>query len=181
MRLDPENLGLLEQVREGFRLGHSLDTVAHGIGISARGFRYWIEKGEHEQQQGQEQGSHVPVLLALETGIAQFEEENLTSITEAARPTGGSKPQWQASAWLLERRLRNRWSLRPDTAPPVQVHVVTPSESLDPAAQLAVLEHMRGVALKKLEAGGGVVDSTATVLDEETDTEAQDGAGTTQA
>lgn len=168
MRLDPENPELLEQVRTGFALGHSLQTVAHSIGISDRGFRYWIEKGEREQdQEHPEEGSHVLVLRALETGLAEFEAENLDSITEAARPTGENKPQWQASAWLLERRLRNRWSLRPDTGQAqVQLHVVTASESLSPAAQLAILEHQKQRLERELEEQVQVVDSTARELPE---------------
>ena len=56
-----------------------------------------------------EPGSYGEWWAAVERGIARFEQDNLEVIRQARAPKPG---HWQAAAWLLERRLPDRWSLK---------------------------------------------------------------------
>lgn len=102
---------MLERIQAGATLGHSIPTIAQAIGVSKPTLYSWLEQGEAQQeaQEAGEQGSHVAILNAFLSGEAAFESRFLAPIQDAVAPKPGG---WQPAAWLLERRLPDRWGQR---------------------------------------------------------------------
>lgn len=97
------NADLQERICEGVRLGLPYAMAAAAAGVPERTFYWWKQRGEEDE------GSiYGRFLQALKTAEAEGARNLLGMIRGAAlgsrdgkrRPTG----QWQAAAWILERR-----------------------------------------------------------------------------
>lgn len=105
---DPGDPVILERVQAGATLGHTIPTIAQAIGVSKPTMYSWLEQGEAQEASG-ELGSHAAFLNAFKEGEARFESRFLAPIQDAVAPKPGG---WQPAAWLLERRLPDRWGQR---------------------------------------------------------------------
>ena len=94
---------LQEKICEGVRLGLTPERAAVLAGIHRDTFYDWKAKGEKAKT-----GRFFDFSDAVKKAQIRFEEDNLEIIRKAARGR-----TWQAAAWLLERRMPERYS-RPD-------------------------------------------------------------------
>jgi hypothetical protein len=98
-KLTPERISRLI---EAIRAGHTREGAATLAGISKSTFNGWLASAK-------EPGADQEFLLFLDAvKSAEVEAEDaLLAIIRSAAPK-----QWQASAWLLERRYPDRWGRR---------------------------------------------------------------------
>lgn len=124
--------------------GMPYTVAAERAGISPDTLRIWRRKGE-----AGEHPAYVEFFEAIEAALARYEARHLENIDEAAFGTEERKPQWQASAWRLERdqRLEGRHqkqsTIKTESDPDVvQFVLVTPSqpEELSQEERVAVAE-----------------------------------------
>lgn len=123
-KLTPERQ---EKICENIRLGMIYKRAALAAGISPSTFYSWKARGEEETS-----SEYSEFLETLKKAEAEGEARHLTLIEDAAKGGGQSTetrevfkkgelveritvskpitPQWQAAAWLLERRYPNRWA-----------------------------------------------------------------------
>lgn len=90
------------------------DDQAHIAGVSPRTYRRWRSKG----RQGEE--PYATMLAPVWAAEARAKREQMGEIRKVAIGQHGGLPNWQASAWLLERRFPREYStvaaLRPEIA-----------------------------------------------------------------
>ena len=94
-KLTPETRDI---IIEGIRLGLRYDDAALAAGVSYQTIRNWVKKGEENKS-----GKYVEFLDALKVAEGEGEKMLVALIQKAARK------QWQAAAWILERRHREKW------------------------------------------------------------------------
>ena len=99
----PDDPELIERFASATKLGHPIVTAAKMAGIGESTARLWLSLGTQEQDASElgaagEPGSHVAFLEAFKDAEALYVQSNLVTL-HRARPAN-----WQASAWLLERR-----------------------------------------------------------------------------
>jgi hypothetical protein len=89
-----------------------LETVADAIGVHRVTINRWLKLGGKEQrrrERGQEPNHkydlHCQFCIAVKKALAVTESDHLQQIQAAGTM------QWQACAWVLERRFLNKWSL----------------------------------------------------------------------
>lgn len=96
--------GLSEEVERRIlamvRTGNDLAVAAQAAGISRSTLHRWRARGAHEGQ-----GRFFEFEQALVRAEAEGEARLVTLIARAG------EQQWQANAWILTRRFRERWSL----------------------------------------------------------------------
>ncbi len=89
-----------------------IETVADLLGISRITWRTWVKWGRQEVMRLEKDSSAIPVphlslyvdfYYAFKRGMAAYQARNLHNISERA------PDQWQASAWLLERRFPEKY------------------------------------------------------------------------
>ncbi len=120
-RLNPSDPKLLKLTEDTLAAGLSLPTLATRLGCDHRTVYHWLEYGTAEldgEQARPELGSLLPFCQAIERGLQRFESENVDTIAGARSPKPGG---WQPAAWLLERRLPDRWGQKRD----VTIHDTT--------------------------------------------------------
>lgn len=140
---DPE---LLKRITAGIALGHSVSTVAQATGIAPSTLYLWIDQGRSAEEQSaqepsEELGSHWMVWNAVKEGEARFESRFLTPIQDACAPKPGG---WQPAAWLLERRLPDRWGQKREVR--VEQHSVSLSLSAEVSPDVLAELRRRGLA-----------------------------------
>lgn len=84
---------------ECIKLGMGHRPACRAAGCSYTSFKRW------RQASG-------PFRAQIKAAEAEYERTALQSIHDAAKPTMGERTQWQAAAWLLERRHPERWGKR---------------------------------------------------------------------
>jgi transposase len=83
--------------------GNFLDTAAATVGIAKSTLFLWLRRGARERRKGaQTELAHFSA--EMEMAEARAETRNVLIVGMAA------EKQWQAAAWMLERRHRERWS-----------------------------------------------------------------------
>lgn len=92
-----------ESILSAISTGVTYEVACAHAGIAYSTLRNWIVAAE----QGDKDPAKVELLEALKKAEAEAELSCVARIRKAA--IGG---QWQASAWLLERRYPERWSRR---------------------------------------------------------------------
>lgn len=92
-----------ERLLNAIRAGVTYEVACSHAGIAYSTLRNWIVAAE----QGADDPAKLELLDALKKAEADAEVTCIARIREAA--TGG---QWQAAAWLLERRHPERWARR---------------------------------------------------------------------
>lgn len=100
-KLTPEVHKLLVQMLQN---GHFAETACAKAKISTTSFYAWLQRGERERK-----GPYRELLEATKSADADFEVIALQEIKLAAKGQGEQKPQWQAYAWILERRHPKKW------------------------------------------------------------------------
>lgn len=97
-KLTPE---VQERLVSAIRQGLKYDTACALAGISYYTMRNWVIAGE-----GAADGIYFNFLTALKKAEAEAEQDLVKSIKDAG------KREWQANAWILERRHPERWARR---------------------------------------------------------------------
>jgi transposase len=108
-----------ERILGAIRSGAYNETAAAYAGIGESTFYKWLARAQDELAGGPEaRGIYVEFREAVEKAQAESELEHLLVIRGAAqgRPTKqgvpGSPQQWQAAAWMLERKHPDRYGRR---------------------------------------------------------------------
>jgi hypothetical protein len=103
---------LIVQATALVRDTHFVSTAASLLGISRETFYKWAERGSRERRRrdrGKEPRPDEELYLAfsdtVKKALAEGERYHIENIKKA------SSNSWQASAWVLERRHPQRWSL----------------------------------------------------------------------
>jgi hypothetical protein len=136
-KLTPERVARLV---EALRDGHTRETAARLAGIAQSTFGNWLAAAK-EPEADQE---FVAFLGAIQNAESDAEDALLAVIRTAA------PKQWQAAAWILERRHPDRWGRRvkaeiaaPPPAQParneVERHIAEAQEAADMTARIADL------------------------------------------
>jgi hypothetical protein len=109
------------------RIGMSIVSSCLMAGISRTSYAAWIKKGARDWRKGRDT-LEAKFYIEIKKAVAQFEARNLSIISKAA------EKQWQASAWLLERRLPKKWGKKNEEIQETgqQFKVVSFTESIRP-------------------------------------------------
>ncbi len=112
-KLCPE---VIEKICRNLRAGAYIETAALYAGISKKTFYAWLKKGSKAKK-----GLELDLCNAVEEAQAAAEMRDLINIDNAAmgapteRDAKGQvlreeiSPNWQASAWRLERKFPKKW------------------------------------------------------------------------
>ncbi len=90
----------------GIKLGMSIKSACEYAGISEEVFYYWQRKADEEESAGRP-GKHCEFIRKYKKARATFQARHLSRITQAS-----DDGTWQASAWLLERRIPDEYGQR---------------------------------------------------------------------
>lgn len=88
-----------------------LETVASLIGVTNRAMQKWLKRGAKEQRRLEKpdaepiekEAIYLEFVRVHKKAIADSERKAIKRISRA------SAKQWQAAAWILERRFAERW------------------------------------------------------------------------
>lgn len=104
------NEELIEEAEKLLKEGHYVQTLCRYFGITEQTWYNWVNKGEQYKDLTEEEKANTPnaylyvdFFEAVKRGSARGEMDALNVIHEH------SKVKWQAAAWFLERRFRDRW------------------------------------------------------------------------
>lgn len=128
MRLKPNDPHVLTTAEEALADGLNIPTLATELGVSENTLYNWIEQARNGEIKP-ELGSTAAFLEAIERGLARFEGANVAVISGARAPKPGG---WQPAAWLLERRLPDRWGQRRDINVTAKSQVLVLSAEVTP-------------------------------------------------
>lgn len=92
------------RIYQAIRAGNYKEVACQFAGISGTTLRNWVNKGRQSEAKGNDNCVYYHFLKGLEEAEAEAEVRNVAIVQRAA------EKQWQASAWMLERRHPDRWS-----------------------------------------------------------------------
>jgi|LakMenEpi03Aug12_release.lakeMendotaPanAssembly.Ray.scaffolds.fasta_scaffold931249_2 transposase len=92
-----------EAIVTAVRAGNYVETAAQAAGISERTFYHWMERGEADYESDLD-SPFSQFFQAVEKAKAESEKIDLDLIAKAA-----GEGNWQAAAWRLERRFKDKW------------------------------------------------------------------------
>jgi transposase len=92
-----------EAIVTAVRAGNYVETAAAAAGITATTFYRWMERGEADIE-NDAQSPFRDFREAVEKAKAESEKIDLDLIAKAA-----GEGNWQAAAWRLERRFKDKW------------------------------------------------------------------------
>jgi hypothetical protein len=98
------NKELIEKAHNLISEGHYAVVVCTYLGIAETSFYNWCRKGKEDFENGKN-SIYVQFLQSINEAEAKAEMLHLQNIAKSA-----NDGTWQASAWLLERKHKNRWS-----------------------------------------------------------------------
>lgn len=109
---------LIEKAEQLLKEGHYQKTVCEYLGISNQTWFNWINKGEELSQLDEEELQEIPnAILYIDFFDAVKRASSYAEIEAANMIKKHGKKSWQAYAWFLERRFRERWGrVNPDEA-----------------------------------------------------------------
>ena len=93
------NKDVCDKICVELREGCSLEGAAEAAGISSSAFFNWMKRGSKSKS-----GIYVEFVEAIKKADAEGQTSLIKEVRTAAR-----KGQWQAAAWLLERKWPNLW------------------------------------------------------------------------
>lgn len=102
------NKELIDKAHRLISEGHYAVVVCNYLGIDESTFYKWINKAKSDME-ANKKSIYVEFFQSVNEAEAKAEMRHLQNIAKAA--TDGT---WQASAWLLERKHKNRWSQKQD-------------------------------------------------------------------
>ncbi len=100
-KLTPETQ---RRIYQAIRAGNYKEVACQFAGISGTTLRNWVNRGKESREKGNDKCRYYYFLRGLEEAEAEAEVRNVAVIQKAA------EKQWQASAWILERRHPERWA-----------------------------------------------------------------------
>jgi len=111
LKLTPDKLELIKQLLEE---GHFAITVQRAVGISQSAWYDYVEKGTDlldQLEAGDLEESDLTENQLLMTEFVEIikEAEAIAEMKALNTITKASSKQWQAAAWYLERKHRDRW------------------------------------------------------------------------
>lgn len=109
----------VEGMLSAVELGMSFSRAAELVGILPATARNWLNRGEDELLEGKNT-DYTEFAIRYHSAMGKFQALNLEIIKEA----GTTKGQWQASAWLLERRCPDEFALKRDNSSDIEKIVV---------------------------------------------------------
>lgn len=109
----------VEGMLSAIELGMNFSRAAELVGLLPATARNWLNRGEDELLEGKET-DYTEFALRYHSAMGKFQALNLEIIKEA----GTARGQWQASAWLLERRCPDEFALKRDNSSDIEKIVV---------------------------------------------------------
>lgn len=94
-----------EKIYQGIRLGLPYERAAQLAGIHQSTFYMWKRKGMLKKAP-----IYIKFLEELKKAEVEGEAAAINEIVKAARGSDKRPAQWQAAAWMLERRFPDRWA-----------------------------------------------------------------------
>lgn len=114
----------LRKITNALRAGNYIETAARYAGIASSTLYEWLDRGERGER------GYVEFYEQVELARAEAE------VSDVAHLRIAGKTNWQAYAWMLERRHPTRWGRRPPAAAgPEQnltVKLVWPEQAAEP-------------------------------------------------
>jgi hypothetical protein len=98
------NKELIEKAHNLISEGHYAVVVCTYLGIDESTFYKWINKAKQDIE-ANKKSIYVEFFQSINEAEAKAEMRHLKNIAKSA-----NDGTWQASAWLLERKHKNRWS-----------------------------------------------------------------------
>ena len=98
------NKELIEKAHRLISEGHYAVVVCTYLGIDESTFYKWINKAKQDIE-ANKKSIYVEFFQSINEAEAKAEMRHLQNIAKSA-----NDGTWQASAWLLERKHKNRWS-----------------------------------------------------------------------
>lgn len=97
---------LIEKAHKLVSEGHYAIVVCAYLGIAETSFYNWMRKAKEDIEAGKN-SIYVQFLQSIKEAEAKAEMRHLQTIAKAA-----TEGNWQASAWFLKTKHRDRWSER---------------------------------------------------------------------
>lgn len=97
---------LIEKAHKLISEGHYAVVVCAYLGISEAIYYKWIQRAKEDQSNNQK-SIYVEFFESIKEAEAKAEMRHLQTIAKAA-----TEGNWQASAWFLKTKHRDRWSER---------------------------------------------------------------------
>jgi stalled ribosome rescue protein Dom34 len=88
--------------------GHYAIVVCSYLGISEKTYYEWTKQGKNDNEKNKE-SIFSKFFQSIKEAEAKAEIRHIQTIARAA-----SEGTWQASAWFLERKHKDRWSQKQD-------------------------------------------------------------------
>ena len=108
-KLTPE---ATEKIVNALRGGNYVEVAAAYAELDTTTLYDWLRKGRVDRKMGNPDTAHARFSLAIEKAMADAETTLAALIYRAARGQEGAQAQWQAAAWLLERKHPDKWGRR---------------------------------------------------------------------
>ena len=114
---------LIEKAHKLVSEGHYAIVVCSYLGIAETSFYSWMRKAKEDIEAGKN-SIYVQFLQSIKEAEAKAEMRHLQTIAKAA-----TEGNWQASAWFLKTKHRDRWSerqevtLQGDAEKPIKVEL----------------------------------------------------------
>lgn len=100
------NQEMIEKACNYLRQGHYAVVVCEFLGISEATYYSYINQGKEDEKNGKE-SIFLEFLKSIKKAEAEAEMRHIQNILKTA-----TEGNWTASAWYLERKHKNRWSLK---------------------------------------------------------------------
>jgi transposase len=100
------NNEMIAKASEFVSQGHYANVVCEYLGISEPTYYSYIKKAKEDQAEGRD-SIFLKFFKSIKEAEAKAEMRHLQNILKTAQ-----EGAWQASAWYLERKHKQRWSLK---------------------------------------------------------------------
>jgi len=97
---------LIKKIYDYISEGHYTNVVCDYLQINQSTFYDWINKAKRDEEEGKE-SIYTKFSNTVKEAESTAEMKHLQNILKTAQ-----EGTWQASAWYLERKHKNRWSLK---------------------------------------------------------------------
>lgn len=97
---------LIEKFKNYISQGNYVNVVCDFLNINESTYYDWVKRGKEEQSQGLDT-IYTKFAKSIKEAEAIAEMRHLQNILKTA-----NDGTWQASAWYLERKHKNRWSVK---------------------------------------------------------------------
>jgi len=106
MRNTKLNDELIQKMYEYISQGHYINVVCDFLNINESTYYDWLKRAKEEESKGIE-SIYTKFSKSVKEAEARAEMTHLQNILKTAR-----EGTWTASAWYLERKHKQRWSLK---------------------------------------------------------------------